>query len=471
MPVAEERQPDSPTSDDTALSHLVVSTLFLGLGAALVVLTQVGSIFPDLFTGPLTYGRLRPAAMAAVMLGWLVPAFVGGAYYVLPRLTGTRLWNTRLADLGLVAVAGLTLIGMVVVMLGLGDGVEPLGFPAWLDVPVVISLLIPLVVSVQTVRRRVQQGGYVSIWFVLAGLAWLPLLYTVGNLPGLAALGTELGAAHFTAGFITLWVATMGSGIALYTVVKASDRPLAGRQLAQAGFWSLAFAGSWAGVSRLAFGPTPDWVDPVAAVFGLAFPVGAVAVAATLALTLEGDRATVAERPAVASALAGSGLMVVTAAASSIAAFRAPAALVGLTEYWDGVAYLGLLGAGSLLVASLLYHAVPSITGKKLFSFELARRHIRLVVAGVGLTSLLLMAAGVVRGFGWTGGSFSGAFADYGPGWGESAGPADLLAGLAILTGLVGLVGQGALVLNILRTLTSGHPDTAEVLVGREVRT
>jgi cbb3-type cytochrome oxidase subunit 1 len=458
-------QHDPRRGDEVALAHLLVAAPFFAFGAVLVLLTQVGAVFGDLLAGAVSYGRLRPAAWAAVMLGGLVPGFVGAAYYLLPRLTGVGLWGVRIAYLGLFGTVGSTLVGMVWVMAGRGDGVEPFGFPLWLDVLVLAALLVPSLVTVQTVRARTLRSGYVALWYLVAGVLWLPLLYLVGNLPGLASLGRELGAAHFTAGFSTLWVATMGVGVALYVVAKAGDRPLSGRVLAQAGFWSLAFAGSWAGVAQLSLGPTPDWVDPVAAVFGLAFPVAALAIAGVLASTTERSWAEVSDDPPVLAALTGGGLLVVASLAWAAAGFRAPAALVGLTEYWDGVVYLVVLGVGGLLLGSGLYLMVPALTGRRLESASTAVYQIRLVALGTGATALLLMAAGMVRGFAWTGGSYTGAFSDVGEGWMFSAGQADLLSGLAILTGLLATVGQALLVLTVFRTITSGRADVAEVLV------
>src|SRR5690606_24192772 len=90
-----------------------------------------------------------------------------------------------------------------------------------------------------------------------------------------------------SAGLVTMVVITLGSGLFYYAVVRELDIALASRQLAQVGFWSLGLASVWWGIAQLIFGPGPNWVAGVAAALGLAFPIGALANAANISLTLE----------------------------------------------------------------------------------------------------------------------------------------------------------------------------------------
>lgn len=453
-------------AERAALGHLVVSSAFLGLGGVLTALTLVAVRFPAALGGPFSYGRVRPMAMTAVMIGWLALSLIGGVYYVTPRLTGARLWGEGLARLGLAAVSLLTLAGMTAVGLGLGDGVGPLGLPWWIELPLAAALAVPALVTLQTVRRRVEQGVYVSLWFVMAGVVWLPILVLVGGLPGLAAVGRSLQEVTLSAGFGTLWVTAVGTGLAYYVVVKDTGNPLANRQLARVGFWSLAFAAAWAGPAQIAYGPSPGWLGAVAATLTLALPVAAVANAAGIALTIDRAWERIGERPATLAAAGGMALALLVAAATSIGAFRTPAALVALTPYWDGVGYLGLFGVGGLLVSAWTYHALPALSGRRLTSPDLARRQVRSTVLGAAGTAVLLMAAGILQGFGWTGQAFAvSGFSATGPGWSEAGGLAAVLTGLAAVTGLVTLVGQALFLLVVQRTLSSGRADLQEVLV------
>ncbi len=418
--------------------------------------------FSGTLTGPFSYGRIRPIALLLAVVGWLTLSLAGGAYYILPRLTGTRMRSEGLALAGGVGTALVTVVGAAVVLLGGGDGTGPFSLPWWVSFPLLATLLAPMVVTVSTVRHRQEPNIYVSLWYALAGVVWLPLLYLVGALPAPSALGSALSGSISLFGLSNLWVVGMGVGLAYYALVKETGNPLASRQLARVGFWSLAFASAWAGSAPLVFGPIPGWLEAVAFLMTLALPVSALANAANLALTTDQFWAERKERPVVAAALAGVFFALMTAALTSFGTIRSAAAVVGLTPFWDGVLYATLFGAGGLLVAAWSYQALPSIIGRKLAGVRLARLHLRLTFWGVGLTSALLVGAGLVSGYSWAGGSYSG-ISPTGEGWGSLVGMSSLMVGLSILSGLLTLVGQLSFCLAIARTFTSGPASTQEI--------
>lgn len=454
-----------PAQNERAVvSHVLVSAAFLAVGAALFTLSLALLAFPGSIGGLLEYGRLRPAAELVTMIGWLVPSFVGGAYYVLPRLNGVRLWGAELARLGLAVVAAVTVVGTVLILIGRGDGVAPFGLPWWLDIPLLIGLSIPLVVGMQTVRRRTETGVYVTLWFLTAGLAALPLLYLTATIPNLLAVGVALQGVIFSAGFSTLWVTMMGVGLAYYSTVKTLGEPLANRQLARVGFWSLVFAGIWGGPLQLIHGPIPEWLGVIAAVLSLALPVAALANAAGLAGSIGPGWARLRREPVVLAVAGGIVMALLTALATALAGFSSAAALIGLTPYWDGVTFAVLFGVGSLFSAGWIHQALPAVTGRRLASPDLAGRHVRLTLWGVGGTAALLMIAGIMMGYGWTGGAFTQLTATA-ENWEVVAGSAQPLIGLAVLTALVGLAGQLSLVLAVYRTVTSGEVIEQEVLM------
>ncbi|MCE2525948.1 MAG: cbb3-type cytochrome c oxidase subunit I [Actinomycetia bacterium] len=451
-------------SDVAAKWHIVMSTAFLALAGIVWVVAMVEVRFSGTLTGPFSYGRVRSVALLLALIGWLTLSLSGGVYYLLPRLTGTPMRGEPLALAGGAATAGVTLAGSLVVLLGWGDGSGPFALPWWVAAPLLATLLVPMVVTVSTVRHRQEPNLYVSLWYALAGVVWLPLLYLVGVLAEPSSLAGALSESVSLFGLSNLWVVGMGVGLAYYVLVKDTGNPLASRQLARVGFWSLAFASAWSGVAPLMFGPMPDWLEAVAFLMTLALPVSALANAANLALTAEDAWAQRHTRPVVAAALAGSFFALTTAALTSFGSVRSGAAVVGLTPFWDGVLYGTLFGAGGLFVAAWSYQALPSISGRRMADMGLARLHLRLTFWGVGLTSALLVGAGLVSGYSWAGGSFTGV-SPTGAGWEDLVGMSSLLVGLAILTALVAFAGQLAFCLVTFRTLTSGRAGEQEILV------
>lgn len=448
--------------DRAAVTHLLVSNLHLALGAALTLLALAARVFPDAMTGVLGFGRMWPMAMTAVMIGWLATVFVGAVYQILPRLTGARLWNENFATLGGWALGGLALAGVITLGIGLGDGGGPLGLPWWLDAAIALVLLIPVVVTAQTVRTRTESGIFPTLWFAVAGVISLAGLAFVAALPAAPGLALALQDVVFTAGFSTLWVTMVGTGIAYYVAVRATGNPLANRQLARAGFWSLAFAGIWAGPAQIALAPYPDWTAPVGAALTLALLVAALANGLGIAQTVAEDWAEASTRPVLGALAAGIIFSIATALASSVATFESASVLVAFTGFWDGVLYLALFGVGGMFVAAWAYQTLPAMTGRALADPAAASRQVRWTLWFVGATGLLLMISGVVSGVAMTGGAFSA----LGPeSWSSITGPAAVFSGLAVLTGAGAFAAQALFVLNVYRTLTSGPVTDQEVLV------
>ena len=459
------------TSEDrVAATHFMVGAGFLVLGGALALLALLSIRFADLF--PITYGRLEPMANLTLMFGFVVVSLVGGIYYVLPRLTGTRLWSADLAASGLLGISGLVVLGLLVIGFGFGSGRQPLGLPWWFHIPMLLLLTLPLIITVGTINRREEKRSFVTLWFVMGGVVWLPLLYLayfVGDLPSLGAVAVEYSNVFLSAGFVTMFVFTVGTGLFYYTVVRELDVSLASRQLALVGFWSLGFAAAWWGAAQLIFGPAPAWVAGVAAALGLAFPIGTLANAANVSLTLEGSWGDLSEKPGVTAGIYGLYLAVAVATLAALAGFRSIASVTSLTAFWEAIEYAAIAGPGALLVAGVSFSALPRLVGREISSLKRARSFSRLTVIGSIGTLLFMSAAGILSGYSWIGGSNTAAYIDAGEGWAAGLGTSfETLMLVAIGFAFVTFAGQLAYAATIFGTVTTGKATTQEVLVTRE---
>ena len=458
------------TEDRLAVTHFLTGAVFLIVGGGLQLLSLVTLRFGNLV--PISYGRLEPAANLALMIGFAAISLVGGVYYVLPRLTGTRLAGTGLGVLGLLGMSGLTALGLLAVLLGFGDGGQPLGLPWWLDVPLAAVLFLPALVTIGTIRARTEERSFVTVWFVIGGVVWLPLLFVahlVTHLPGASAVTVAFAEVFLSAGFVTMFLVTVGSGLVYYTTVKELDVPLASRQLALVGFWSLGFAAVWWGTAQLLFGPGPGWIAGVAAALGLAWPIGALANAANISMTLEGSWTGLGEKPAVLSGVLGLYLTVGVAGAAALAGFRSIGSVASLTPFWEAVEYVSLTGVGTLLISSVTFAGLPRLVGRELETTHKARRFQRLTVAGSVGILVFMGAAGLMTGYSWIAGSNSAAYVDVGDGWATGVGTTyDTLIFVALLFGIVLFAGIGGYASVLFATLARGKAIPQEVLVSKE---
>jgi len=455
---ADRTQPDS-----AAVAHVLTGTIFLGVGAIAAALAVLSMGFPSFI--PLGYGVWRAITMLALVMGFATLGLIGATYFALPRLTGARLWNEKLAWAGLVLIAGVTALGMIVVGAGLGDGREPFGLPWWLDLPLLAGLGIPPLVALFTLRYRIEPRTFVTVPYAVTGLAVLPLLYLAGNVPGLGSVAGTVGDLFLTAAYTTVLL-LMAIGLGHYAVVRQTEQPLAGRQLSHIAYWSLLFGAGWFGVAQLLGGPIPPWLGTIAAVLGLGLPVGLVAASAGFFSTIEGrwieeDRV----EPVAMLSVAGLCFGTVVAVLAALAGFRSAGHLVAFTSFWEGIVFGFVLGALPLLTGAVLIHAIPRMTGRSLFSRAQAGRAVRFIVFGAGGLVVFLVAAGLITGYSWAGGSFTGAFAAVGEGWDPAMGPSRGFLLLAAIAGIVVSLGNLSLASLIIRTLTRGTVTTQEVLV------
>lgn len=454
-------------SDSAARRHLIASLLFLVVSGLVLLVVYVKLPYPSFLGGSAGtgYGRLRPIAISTGVFGWLTLAHIGAAYYLVPRLTGGRLWNERLANLGLwltVAVVGASIGALAA---GSTEGRAWAEWPWWLDIAFVAALAVPTLVVTRTLTDRREEGLYVSLWYLVGGLYWVTCLYVVGNLPNLYGTAAQIQSSFFSSGVTELWLLGVGIGTAYYLVPKITGNPLYNRQLAVIGFWSLALAGAWVGQRSHVFGPAPDWLDTSAAVFSLALVIAALAVVANLAATMQGDWTPVRNSVALRFVAAGTVLYLLTAVVGAIGGYRSVASVTGLTTFGEGTSMLAVFGAATLLASAFIYHALPRLLGRGLFSERLATLHLRLTLIGIGALALLLWLAGLVSGYGWNGGALTGAFAATGEGFASVLERVRVLYILTVPAAALLFAGQAVFAYNAYRTFTSGPAGPHEVLV------
>ena len=454
-------------TDSAARRHLIAAVIFLLVAGFFTLLLFVKLAYPNFLAGQAftTYGRLRPIAISTTVLGFVTLMHLAAIYYLVPRLTGARLWNEQLANLGLWLVAAVNVAAIVVLAAGYSEGQEWLEIPWWLDIAVVAMLLVPAVVVTRTMQDRTEEGLFVSLWYFLAGLYWMVGLLVVGNIPNLYGAASQIQSSFFVSGVMELWLVGVGVGTAYYLVPKITDNPLFNRQLALIGFWSLAFAGAWVGQSRFIYGPGPEWLETTASAFSLALVVAAMAVITNLVGTMQGKWSMMRESAALRFTLVGAVLYLVVAIVHFLQGLRSAAAMTGLTSFGDGTTVLVLFGLAGLWAAAFVYHALPRMIGREIFSEGLTTLHLRATLVGVGSLALLLWLAGLISGYSWAAGALTGTYISAGEGFANTLEQVRLAYGLAALAALVLFAGQVTFAYNTYRTFTSGRPTAHETLV------
>src|SRR5262245_19683673 len=147
-----------PDLDSLIDRELILKWLYWGL-FWLMFTPSIGVTISSLFNYPdylgtseyLTFGRLRPMHVNGVIFGAFSTLFIGLCYYLLPRLTGVRIWNGHWGH-ALVWVWNLGLAaGMVSLFLGYNQGLEAGEFPLPIDAVIFVVVTITTVQFLVTI--------------------------------------------------------------------------------------------------------------------------------------------------------------------------------------------------------------------------------------------------------------------------------------------------------------------------------
>lgn len=113
--------------ENSSSKNFLISSIFW-----LILFTAFGFIVAIKFFAPeflsqtsfITFGRIRPMHVNGVTFGFLSTGLIGIAYYIVPRLTGTKLYSEKFGNLTVllwdIAIAS----GTVLLALGYTQGRE-----------------------------------------------------------------------------------------------------------------------------------------------------------------------------------------------------------------------------------------------------------------------------------------------------------------------------------------------------------
>lgn len=438
-------------ADRLARIHFRTAAAFLIVAAVAGLLLAVQLSAPDfLNSGPLSYGRLQPVFTNAALFGWLTIALVGAIYYVLPRLTGSELQDQGLALLSLLLLTASVGVGLAAVALGETQGLINFEFPWYADVGMIAALAGVVRVVSRSASRHREARVYISVWFFQAAVWWLLFAYVVGSLGWFN--GTDLALANrFSASaLLVLWVVPAGLGLAYYIVPKLTDTPLYSDQLARVSFWSLAGSFAWVGTASLTFGPGPDFLETITAVFAIAVLVPIMATVAVLLLSVDWRR--LREAAPVKYVLAGLLFFALLGVQIPALAFRSSSSVVQFTTWVEATFVLTVFGAGTLWVMGL----VRSLQDRRGTGPEFY-----LVAGGTGVVTGILWIGGLLTGFTWASAAPSEEFVNAGE---DFVNTTAQLTGFDTLRWIAWLGLAAGLVLFAVRTLRGGAWTFAPVL-------
>ena len=375
-------------------------------------------ISPNLFGGipALLFSRVRPLHVNGVIFAWLSMMYWGAAFYMLPRLTGTKgMWSERLATWTAWGWNIWFLLGIATIMAGLTQGREYAEFIWPLDVFLVILWFSNVFNVLMTVLYRRVKPLYVTTWWIMASPLWLGADYIIGNVmwrPG-AIWGNGVSGALSTSmadGMLNWWYAHNLFGLWLtpmllaglyYLVPRVTKTPLYSHTLSLISFWGMAFFYTGVGHHHLLQTPTPGWLKTIAILSSISLLIPVFAFTVNILMTMRGNWGKFFSNLPLRFGLTGFIFYFLVNVQGSFEAIQSFNRATHFTNFVVAHAHLALLGAFTFLGMGMIDYIIPQVLKKPLYSSRLAEWQYWLIVVGFLGFFWSLTIAGFIQGQAW----------------------------------------------------------------------
>ncbi|TAK67363.1 MAG: cytochrome oxidase [Bacteroidetes bacterium] len=388
--------------EDTSARWFIYSSIaFFLITISVGLIMAIKFIYPEFLGGiaALGFGRIRPIHTNGVLFGWLLAANMGLAYYVVPRLAGTKLFSEKLGMITLFIWIAVVLAA--VVTLGMGDtqAREYLELNVWLDILVTIAWVLFAINIFATIAKRKYEQMYVSLWYIMGTIFWTAILWIVGNLPVYSGVNDANVNWWFGHNAVGLIFTPMGIAMAYYFIPKSTGNPLYSHKLSIIGFWTIAFLYIWNGAHHILFGPVPTWLQTVAILFSVSLLIPVWTVITNFYGTLRGKWTQ--GNYIVKFLLAGTTFYLLTCFQGPMHSLRSVNQIISKTDWIVGHAHMAVFGAFSFFAMAGIYYALPRILKRSMFSDKIGEWHFWLSFIGFLGFAISLWIGGFVQGLQW----------------------------------------------------------------------
>ncbi|NIQ96984.1 MAG: cytochrome C oxidase Cbb3 [Desulfuromonadales bacterium] len=458
---------EQPAYNYAIVRSFVNWSIVWGVVAILVgVLISFQMVEPSLNFPPyLTYGRLRPVHTNAGIFGWGIGSFFALFLYMVQRLTRRPLWHDGLARFQLWFFNATIIAAAVTLLLGYTTSKEYHELEWPVDIMVVLLWVIFAINIIMTIIKRREEQMYVSLWFMLASIVGVAVLYLVNAAEVPVSLfksysayaGTNDANVQWWFGHNAVAMVLTAPPLAVfyYFLPKSTGVPIYSHRLSIVAFWSLIFMYLWTGAHHLLWTPVPDWVQTLAMAFSVMLIAPSWGSVINGYLSMGGQWHQMRENYLVKFLILGITFYGLQTLQGPLQSVRSFSAFIHYTEWVPGHVHMGTLGWVSLVLFAAIYYLVPRIYGRELYSIPMANLHFWLVLIGQLIYSISMWIAGVMQAGMWhqinADGSLAYSFievvAEMYPYWWVRA-----------FSGVIYLAGIAVFIYNLFMTVRKGQP-------------
>jgi len=410
--------------DKTPRRFMIASMVFaiVGMLAGVIAATQLSwwqmngkfleAITFGLFKGEglqyITFGRLRPLHTNAAIFAFVGNMMFAGIYYSTQRLCKCRTASDLLSSIHFWGWQIIIVAAAISIPAGLTQGQEYAELIWPIDIAVALIWVVFAVNFFWTLAKRNEPSLYVALWFYIATIVTVAMLYIVNNLqlptaflhayPIFGGVQNALVQWWYGHNAVAFFLTTPILGIMYYFVPKAANRPVYSYRLSIIHFWSLVFLYIWAGPHHLLNTSLPHWLQLLGMLFSLMLWAPSWGGMLNGLLTLRGGWNQLRTDPVIKFFAAGITFYGMATFEGPLLAIRAVNQLSHYSDWTIGHVHSGVLGWNGFMAAGMFYWLAPRLWKTQLWSKGWANMHFWLGLIGILLYVAAMWVAGIMQG-------------------------------------------------------------------------
>ena len=418
----------------------------------------------------ITFSRLRPLHTNAVIFAFGGCALFATSYYVVQRTCHVRLLSDRLAAFTFWGWQAVIVLAAITLPLGITQSKEYAELEWPIDILIAVVWVVYAIVFIGTIAKRRVKHIYVANWFFAAFIIAVAMLHIVNSAVIPVSLWKSYSAysgvqdamvqwwwGHNAVGFFL----TAGFlGIMYYFVPKQAGRPVYSYRLSIVHFWALIFTYMWAGPHHLHYTALPDWTQSLGMVMSLILLAPSWGGMINGVMTLSGAWTKLRTDPVLRFLIVSVSFYGMSTFEGPMMAIKTVNALSHYTDWTIGHVHSGALGWVAFVSMGAIYHLIPKLFNRELYSMRLVEVHFWVATIGVVLYITSMWVSGIMQGLMWRAvnadGTLTYSFI-------ESVEAMHPFYIVRFLGGVLFLSGAIVMAYNVWRTVAGAKPHTAAI--------
>jgi len=359
----------------------------------------------------ITFSRLRPLHTNAVIFAFGGCGLFATSYYVVQRTCHVRLISDKLAAFTFWGWQAVIVLAAVTLPLGITQSKEYAELEWPIDILIAVVWVAYAIVFIGTIAKRRVKHIYVANWFFASFIIAVAMLHLVNSAVIPVSLWKSYSAyagvqdamvqwwwGHNAVGFFL----TAGFlGIMYYFVPKQAERPVYSYRLSIVHFWALIFTYMWAGPHHLHYTALPDWVQSLGMVMSLILLAPSWGGMINGIMTLSGAWHKLRTDPVLRFLIVSVSFYGMSTFEGPMMAIKTVNALSHYTDWTIGHVHSGALGWVAFVTLGAMYHLIPRLFDRALYSLRLVEVHFWVATIGVVLYITSMWVSGIMQGLMW----------------------------------------------------------------------